>query len=549
MTRRQGWTDDSLKNLKSTMDEHLLANFDDYGLRHRIRDAIQGEVSSAPSDTSPLQDRSRSSKTIFKKQRAMSHRRPMGPLAAAIAAVCIVAVVGVFVADGGRFPQLSTKPSGPEITTQAPGLFTTGFAPIPSSDAAQFRHITSISLSLGNDWGPHIPNDVDGVSLSLTASQQNDIYQIMKASQRKNASNPVLQSTSLPFDIFMTESARKDIMSYQGYYSTSGAMTLGNQVYAPNSALAQFVNQYMLPQLLQKYREAGKTLPASLSEAALGFVHNLRQPSAAYKYCAPDMVFRRQTTIQQLQSEAISHDFADFQIASITYGLRNADATVVLRHPNRFWARPITLNLVHIQNAWIVIQAGTGKPGNAYDGVTVQSGFGQYQTLIIGPNIGKVLPDGKIPVQEQGKYTFITYDNLSSPAYQRAQIIIYERTPLTKNATPVQAAHALAADPAFQKAAAEALARHAVLVVAGGGDNLLSRDTVVQALGGITSMTGYDSRPSSTVSVWFEGSKRAVFGGSSYTQNGKNQTYMNPSVIDDAIMQATLTLDTWGAVF
>lgn len=450
--------------------------------------------------------------------------------------------------------------------TQALGLFSTGFQSIAPSNAAQFQHVDSITVMLGNNWGVQIPDSVDGAMIQLTPSQQQMFYHIMQANQTKSVTSPVQQTTSFPLSILFSTSKGKEQFTYGGYYSTSGAMMLGSRVYAANSALAQFMNRYVLNQLLQKYRGAGKVLPHNLSQAALGFVRNLEDMSSAYKYCVPDMVFSNNTDLRQLQSQASSRGFTDFQIASITYGPGNADATVMLKNPNRFWKKPFTLNLVHLGEAWIVTQAALGTertvqvgsttsgteqsmvPGNPYDGRTPVVPFGKYHTLIIGPSVGMVLPTGNTPYLKKEQYTALTYNELNSPEYRSAQIIVFERTPLTKNSTAYDASQALVKNPAFQKAVSAAKSRHAVLVVTGGADNLLTRDMMEQTLG-VQSTTGSDPNPATSITVWFEGTNKAMFSGVTAVKNGgKRITSLNSSLLDMSISQAALIRDTWGAV-
>lgn len=484
--------------------------------------------------------------------------------AAAAVAVCMVLVSGALYAGKMKLGT-SAQNVSPKVT-QALGLFSTGFQPIAPSNAAQFQHVDSITVMLGNNWGVQIPDSVDGATIQLTPTLQQMFYHIMQANQTKSVTSQVQQTTSFPLSILFSTSNGKDQFTYGGYYSTSGAMMLGSKMYAANSALAQFMIRYVLNQLLQKYRDAGKALPHNLSQAALEFVRNLEDVSIAYKYCVPDMVFSNNTGLRQLQSQASSRGFTDFQIESITYGPGNADATVVLKNPNRFWETPVTLNLVHLGQAWIVTQAALGTektvqigsttsrtkqslvPGNPYDGRTPLAPFGKYHTLIIGPSVGMVLPTGNTPYLQKGQYRALTYNELNSPEYQSAQIIVFERMPLTKDSTVYDASQALVKNSAFQKAVSAAKSRHAVLVVAGGADNLLTRDMLEKTLG-VQSTTGSDSNPATTISVWFEGTNKAMFSGVSAVENGgKRITSFNPSLLDMSISQAALIRDTWGAV-
>jgi len=565
MTKRPESIDRELGELKSTVDLYLLSDFDGDRLRTKIGQGIRAEATSLLGGSESTRGNLTSGMGLGVPRRKASRRRHFGPFAAGAVAVCFVLASGALFAGKTKVGTI-LQPASPTVTV-APGLFSTGFQPIPPSDAVQFQHVDSITVMLGNNWGMHIPDSVDGATIQLTPSQQQMFYHIMQASQLNSATSSVLQTTSLPLSILLSASKGQEEFTYEGYYSTSGAMVLGsNQVYAMNFALQQFMNRYVLIQLLQKYRDAGKVLPNNLSQAALGFVHNLGDASTAYKYCVPDMVFSNNTDLRQLQSQASSRGFADFQIVSITYGPGNADATVMLKHPNRFWAKPLTLNLIHLGEAWIVTQAGMGTektvgsesttnetaqsmvPGNPYDGQTPVGPFGQYHTLIIGPSVGMVMPTGNTPYGKEGQYTAVTYNELNTPEYQTAQIIVFERTPLTKDSTPYDASQALIKNPAFQKAVSAAKSRHAVLVVTGGADNLLTRDMMVQTLG-VQSTTGDDTNPGTTITVWFEGKNKAMFSGVTAVENGgKRITYLDPGLLDESIAQAALIHDTWGAV-
>jgi hypothetical protein len=574
MTKRPEPIDRELRALKSTIDHHLVSDYDSDKLRMKIREAISAADSSSSggfeTTGDSLQPGVAPKVEIHVRRRATSGWRRRGPFAAGAVAVCVV-LAGALLYSGKL--QRGAVPSGGSPTvTEVAGLFSTGFQPIATPDAMQFQHVNSITVFLGNNWGFQTPESVDGGTVQLTAGQQQMFYHIMQASQRKSVSSTVVQTTSLPLHIWFGASNDNEQFMYEGYYSTSGAMVLGSsQVYAPNPDLTQFMTQYVISQLLQKYRNAGKVLPNSLPQAALGFVHNLGDASTAYKYCVPDMVFSRNTSIRQLQSQASSRGFADFQIQSITYGPGNADAIVVLKNPNRFLAQAITLNLVHIGDAWLVIQASMGTagrsasgsttsgtqgteaqptvvPGSPYDGVTPVAPFGQSHTLIIGPSVGMVTPTGNTPYGKKGQYTAITYNDLNSPAYQSAQIIVYERIPLTNNSTILDASRALKTNPAFQKAVAAAKVHHAVLVVTGGADKLLTRDMMVQTLG-VQSTTGDDTQPATTITVWFEGPNKALFSGITAEENGGLRiTYLDPMILDQSISQAALIRDTWGAV-
>jgi hypothetical protein len=561
MPRRPAPIDRELRTLKSTIDDDLLSDFDGHRLRAKIREAIKLH------DDRSSKDPEQGGDVVQPGARGRGGRpagwRRLGPFAAGATAVCFV--LGGIALYTGKLHQMTVSPNGSLAVTEASDLFSTGFQPITASDAMQFERVNSISVVLGNDWGFQSPDSVNGVTVQLTTDQQQMFYRIMQTSQSKSVSNTVTQTTSLPLRIWFGASNGHDQFTYEGYYSTSGAMVLGSrQVYAPNPALARFMDQYVIRELLQKYRDAGKVLSNDPRQAALGFVHNLGNAATAYKYCVPDMVFSGNPSMDQFLSEASSRGFEDFQIQSITYGLGDADATVVLKHPNRFWAQPVTLNLVHIGDAWLVIQAATGSPrtsltqrtgtqatvipGSPYDGVTPMRPFGQYQTLIIGPSAGMIRPTENTPYGKKGEYTAIPYEDLNSTAYQNAQIIVFERTPLPNNATPADASRALKTNPAFQKAVAAAKTHHAVLVVAGGADNLLTRDMIAQTLG-VKSTTGEDTQPATTVTVWFEGTNKALLSGvTSVANGGKRMTYLDPTILDQSISQAALIRDTWGGV-
>lgn len=542
MTKRDDALNQGLQNLRQTMMERLAVEVNASEFQSKLRSTVEAH-SARPSGSRELEWQSSVS---AQPGRHPSRIRKLGPLVAGLAAVAVVVLSISFGLSRGsllRGTPTGTASPQPLVSRMDSVDWSAGFAPLTAQQLNQFHNVTAISVVLGNGTGSApVPGSVDGAQITLTPTQQHAFFAAIQSSQSKTMAG-YSRPGSMPFQITLGYANGQSSGSIGGYFGTGGALILGNQLIAPNAAVAEFLNHYLVAQIAQKYVGFGKLMTKDPVGVARQFVALLGTPAAAYRYCVPDTMFTNSWNMLYLQQQAATHAFRGFDIQSFTYSPDGSSAVAILGRPHKWWRfwdyQSVSVRLEKIGDGWLITEVGQKFTGDSYDGVALMAGFGSYDVLVIGS-----VP----PTQKGVHYTQIGYNDSTNPAWDTARIIVYERHPLTgQNASQSDAASALQRDPVFEKAVAEAKSRRVVLAVVNGSDNLLSTKMLMDALGGVESITGYDTRPAASSSVWFVGPKQGKFGGATYIINGKTDNRFGAFVVDNIIAQATLTIDTDGA--